>query len=111
MYDQAHLTMPCADRPEQALVQADVGEPRTAVWELTMYAASTIGVRVWLLAMQHNTPVHVSPFWGGPGPASWWSSPPETHRCISRSWPAPRHLRPEPPGVLISLRPTALALR
>ncbi|WP_217225993.1 hypothetical protein [Streptomyces anulatus] len=68
MYDQIHLPMSCADRPNQALARTDVSGCRTAAWELVMYAVSTIAVRIWLLTMQHNTPVHVSSLWGGPGP-------------------------------------------
>ncbi|MEO3976722.1 hypothetical protein [Streptomyces sp. CAU 1734] len=68
VYDQAHLTMSAEDRPGQTLARAQVHGYRTAAWELTMYAVSTIAVRAWLMEMPGTTPVGVSPFWRGPGP-------------------------------------------
>lgn len=68
VYDQVHLTMSAEDRPAEELARAEVVGYRTAAWELTMYAVSTIAVRAWLLEMEATTPVDVSPFWGGPGP-------------------------------------------
>lgn len=68
VYDQVHLTMSAENRPAEELAWAEVVGYRTAPWELTMYAVSTIAVRVWLLEMEAARPVDVSPFWGGPGP-------------------------------------------
>ncbi len=68
VYDQVHLTMSAEKRPDEALARAEAVGFRTAAWELTMYAVSTIAVRAWLVEMKATTRVGVSPFWGGPGP-------------------------------------------
>ncbi|GAA2523367.1 hypothetical protein [Streptomyces longisporus] len=64
-YDGSCLVMSTVDRPEEVLARADSRGHATAAWELTMYATSLPGVRVWLSSLDGEQLVDVSPFWAG----------------------------------------------
>ncbi|MGX1025417.1 hypothetical protein RKD37_000144 [Streptomyces ambofaciens] len=63
VYDRSCLTLSTIDRPDEVLARATTSGHATAAWELTMYATSLAGVRVWLSSLDGEQLVDVSPFW------------------------------------------------
>ncbi|GGJ69978.1 hypothetical protein GCM10010121_095780 [Streptomyces brasiliensis] len=65
VYDGSRLVLSTADRPDEVLARASTRGHATEAWELTMYATSLPGVRVWLSSLDGEQLVDVSPFWAG----------------------------------------------
>lgn len=63
VYDRSCLKLSTIDRPDEILARARTSGHTTAAWELTMYATSLPGVRVWLSSLDGEHLVDVSPFW------------------------------------------------
>ncbi|MFC7831086.1 hypothetical protein [Streptomyces sp. NPDC057375] len=63
VYDRSCLTLSTIDRPEEVLARANTSGHATAARELTMYATSLPGVRVWLSSLDGEQLVDLSPFW------------------------------------------------
>jgi hypothetical protein len=65
VYDGSCLVLSTFDRPDEVLARADTRGHATEAWELTMYATSLPGVRIWLSSLDGQQLVDVSPFWAG----------------------------------------------
>jgi hypothetical protein len=65
VYDGSSLALSTIDRPDDVLARAETRGHATRAWELTMYATSLPGVRIWLTSLDGDQLVDVSPFWAG----------------------------------------------